>query len=423
MKIESYKVGLFSIIIGVCVFAIAAALFACSVEQQPTKTQDEIEAEQQQEIERQTDAAIENTIASMSLIEKVSQMVVARPEAISGAKTSFSGDASDKMSEYPLGGVCFFLDNISDSEGTKTFVEDLQGIASNAGSGVPMFISTDEEGGGWEMPDSTEKDAGYVGVSRLAIKELEGTQKFYPMSYYKYEGPGMAYGNAKTIGRYLSEYGFNWNFAPVADINSNPDNPVIGYRAYSDDVTDARFLVSAAVEGYESVNMACALKHFPGQGDVSSDTHVSSATIQDKDLYQMQSQEIRPFEAGIESGADAVMMGHVIVSSVDDIPASLSSQWVDVILRQMMGFDGVIVTDSLEMSAVKKGRTNSEVAIMAVKAGNDVLLLPEKPFDAIDAIVSAVQDGEIDESAIDEHVARILKMKAKHGIWNALGEE
>lgn len=361
--------------------------------------------------------AIDEKISSMSLHDKVSQMVIVRPEQLSeGNTSSFTEESAENLQEYPFGGVCYFSENLSDAEVLKSFIEALQAAANDSANGIGMFTCVDEEGGGLAYPNAEVGVVGKSGIARLAEAGFPGCEKMYPMYFYKDDGEEVAYNNAATIADYLEIYGFNWDFAPVADVNSNPSNPIIGYRAYGDDWNETAQLVAAAVRGYEDRDMATSLKHFPGHGDTDTDSHKTDAIIDDKDYNTLLSQELVPFKAGIEAGADSVMMGHIIVKSVDDMPSSLSSFWYDM-LRDELGFDGIAITDSLEMDALTNRWSNDEIAVMATQAGCDILLLPQDPYAAVDTVVEAVEAGDIDEARIDESIKRILAMKANHDIW------
>lgn len=367
--------------------------------------------------EEQLERDIADKVSSMSLHEKVSQMVITRPEDITGSDLSFTAEGAENLLSYPFGGVCYFSKNLSAPDALRSDIVAFQDAASKTPSGIGMFVTVDEEGGGKAYPGTNGKGVS-KGIARLASEGFPGTSALYPMFYYKDAGEQVSFDNAATIASYLSDYGFNWDFAPVADTNSNPSNPIIGVRAYSDDYHQAAELVSAAVEGFESEDMACALKHFPGHGDTKTDTHKGSAVIADKDYYALLNQELVPFKAGIEAGADAIMMGHITVVAVDDAPASMSREWIEDVIRGELGFAGVVITDGLGMGALTNEWTGDEIAVACVKAGNDILLLPEDPYSAVDAVVGAVESEEVDEAAIDGHVSRILAMKARHGIWS-----
>ena len=213
----------------------------------------------------------------------------------------------------------------------------------------------------------------------------------------------------------MAACGFNMDFAPVADVWSNPKNKVIGSRAYSDDFQQAAELVAAAVEGFHEGGIACTLKHFPGHGDTSTDTHYGSAYVH-KTLDELRQEELLPFQAGIDAGADAVMMGHLIVDQVDEQPALFSYAIVTELLREEMGFDGVVITDSLQMQAMTDYYGSDEIAVRAVQAGVDILLCPMNLDKAINALTQAVEDGEISEERLDESVLRILRLKQRCGL-------
>jgi len=233
---------------------------------------------------------------------------------------------------------------------------------------------------------------------------------------YKEEGTDKAAENALTIAKDLVACGFNTDLAPVADVWSNPDNTVIGDRAYSDDYEEAAELVAAAVAGFHEGGVACTLKHFPGHGDTSADSHYGSVYIY-KSMDEIRAEELLPFKAGIEAGADAVMMGHLIVTDVDeDLPAVFSYEMVTEILRGELGFDGVVMTDALQMQAMTDHYSSGEIAVKAVKAGVDMLLCPLDLDAAVEALLAAVESGEITEERINESVLRILTLKENRGI-------
>ncbi len=235
------------------------------------------------------------------------------------------------------------------------------------------------------------------------------------MYEYREEGPEGAERNAGTIAADLSACGFNMDLAPVADVWSNPDNTVIGDRAYSDDFEQTAELVAAAVRGFRENGVACTLKHFPGHGDTSGDSHNGSVYVY-KTLEELRAQELIPFQAGIDAGADAVMMGHLIIADVEDEPALFSYRLVTELLREEMGFAGVVMSDSLQMKAMTKHYDSGEIAVKAVKAGVDVLLCPEDLEEAADALIAAVESDEITQERLEESVRRILTLKYKCGL-------
>ena len=196
---------------------------------------------------------------------------------------------------------------------------------------------------------------------------------------------------------------------------SNPDNTVIGDRAYSDDFAQAAELVAAAVEGFHTGGAACTLKHFPGHGNTSADSHYGAVYVE-RTLEELRENELLPFQSGIDAGADVVMIGHLIVSDIDSEPAPFSYRIVTGLLREEMGFTGVVMTDGLQMQAMTDHYSSAEIARKAVKAGVDLLLCPLDLEEAVTALEDAVETGEITQARIDESVLRILELKLRQGI-------
>lgn len=345
------------------------------------------------------DREIEKLLAEMSLHDKICQMMLVAPEAMTGVETATAAGqmTKDAMDEYPVGGVILFAKNLVSRDQTAGMISNLQKYAKEQ-NGIGLFISVDEEGGK---------------VTRVA-KNL-GTTQLKPMYEYREQGVQTAYDNAAVIAKDISQFGFNLDFAPVADTWSNPKNMVIGDRAYSDDYETAAQLVSSAVEGFHSENMMCTLKHFPGHGDTEEDSHTGSAYVY-KTLDELRMEEFLPFRAGINAGADMVMVGHITLPELDTIPASLSSVVIMDILRGELEYDGVVITDSLSMKALTDLYGEDKIAVMAVKAGNDLLLCQTGMKTMVNALESAVANGEISEERIDQSVRRILKLKYQYGL-------
>ena len=212
----------------------------------------------------------------------------------------------------------------------------------------------------------------------------------------------------------MAGFGFNADFAPVADVWSNPENTVIGDRAYSTDFAQAAELVAAAVEGFHAGGVACTLKHFPGHGDTEADSHFSAVYVS-RTLEELRERELLPFKAGIDAGADMVMIGHLICTELDDVPAPFSFRIVTELLRGELGFEGVVVTDALEMQALRDYDCG-EQCVRAVLAGVDLLLCPGDLDAALEALQTAVRDGVLSEERVDESVLRILTMKETRGM-------
>ena len=337
----------------------------------------------------------EMLLAEMTLHEKICQLLVVKPSAITGvSRVTAAGDATRAALErYPVAGLLYDATNLVTMEQVKTMLANVQGCSK-----IPLILTCDEEGGR---------------VNRLM--HTIGTTYIGPMLDYKGQGPDKAAENARTIAGDLLSCGFNMDLAPVADVWSNPENTVIGDRAYSQDFAQAAELVPAAVEGFHLGGTACTLKHFPGHGDTREDSHSGVAYV-DKTLEQLRQEELLPFQAGIDAGADMVMLGHLTVRELDSEPAPFSHRIVTELLRDELGFSGVVITDSLKMKAVTDRYSSAEAAARAVQAGVDLLLCPEDLDAAVEGLVRAVESGGISRERIDESVLRILNMKRARGI-------
>ena len=338
---------------------------------------------------------VDKTMAEMSLHDKVCQMMFVTPEGLTGTDdVMVAGDATNQaLQAYPVGGIIYFANNFDNVDQTRDMISNTQSYRK-----IGLFIATDEEGGR---------------VNR--IMDTLGTTYIGPMYDYKDDGPDAAFENAKTIASDMSALGFNLDFAPVADVWSNPDNTVIGDRAYSDDYAQAAELVGSAVKGFQDGGVICTLKHFPGHGDTAEDSHYSSAYV-NRTKAQIMADEMQPFRTGIDAGAELVMVGHLIVPDIDELPSTLSYKIATEMLRGDMEFDGVAITDSMEMESIADNYGVADSAVMAVQAGMDMLLQPADLAAAVNAIVTAVQNGDITEPRIDESVRRILTLKAERGL-------
>ena len=337
-------------------------------------------------------------LADMTLHEKVCQLFIVYPEAITGvgAVTAAGETTRQALEEYPVGGFLYDKKNMRSQSQVADMLAGVQSYAK-----IPLLLTCDEEGGR---------------VNRLMSSV--GTTWVGPMLDYKDQGPDTARSNAATIASDMKALGFNMDLAPVADVWSNPENTVIGDRAYSDNFQQAAQLVAAAVEGFHQGGVAAVIKHFPGHGNTSSDSHYGAVYVE-RTLEELRENELVPFQAGIDAGADAVMVGHLIVSDISDDPAPFSYEIVTGLLREEMGFDGVVMTDGLQMKAMTDQYSSAEIALRAVQAGVDILLCPLDLEGAVDALTQAVEDGTITEERLDESVLRILTLKLNWGILPA----
>ena len=340
------------------------------------------------------------TAADLTLEEKVGQLFIIRPdsldltlpqEQIDDAKadgvTELTDAMRDALQKYPVGGVCQFGKNIVDPEQITAFNAALQ-----EASDIPLFISVDEEGGA---------------VARLANKDTFDLPRYESAAAVGAEGADAACAMGQTIGGYLRTYGFNMDFAPDADVNTNPDNPIIGTRAFSSDAAEAADCAAAMARGLAGEGILPTFKHFPGHGDTAEDSHTALAVTY-KTLDELQACELLPFAA--DTGLHAVMVGHIAAPNVtgDGTPATLSPQLVALIPDAE---NTLIVTDSLAMDAITAAYTPGEAAVQALQAGCDVLLMPNSLPEAYAAVLEAVQNGTISEERLDRSVNKILLYK------------
>lgn len=345
--------------------------------------------------EEEKPSLVDETLVGMTLHEKVCQMMFVTPEELTGEDgVTVAGDATRQALEnYPVGGIVYFAKNLESQDQVKEMIDNSQKYSS-----IGLFVATDEEGGV---------------VNRLM--DTVGTTYIGSMYYYKDDGDETAYENAYTIANDMSALGFNLDFAPVADVWSNTDNTVIGERAYSDDYAQAAELVGNAVKGFNDGGVMCTLKHFPGHGDTAEDSHYSSAYVH-RTKEEIMADEMQPFRSGIEAGAEFVMVGHLIVPDIDEVPATLSYKIATGILRDELKFEGVAITDSFEMESIADNYSVDDAVVMSVKAGMDMILQPKDMASAVNSIEQAVADGELSEDRIDESVRRILTLKESRGL-------
>lgn len=338
------------------------------------------------------DQIAESCIAEMPLEDKIAGLFMITPESLTGVDTVIqAGDTTkQKLSEYPVGGLVYFQKNIK----SKDQLQEMLAATKNA-IYYPVFLAVDEEGGA---------------VSRVAesgIAANVGSQA----EIGKTCDPAKAEESGVTIGNYLSECGFNVDFAPVADVISE-GNTTIEDRSFGTDPNVVGSLVAAEVTGLQSTGVSACLKHFPGMGDTTEDTHDGKAVSQ-KTLDDMRANDFPAFQAGIDAGTDFVMVGHMALPNVigDETPCSLSDKIINDILRNELGYDGIVITDALDMSAITESYTSEQAAVMAIQAGADMLLMPEDFQAAYDGVLKAVQDGTISEERINESLKRIYRVK------------
>lgn len=335
---------------------------------------------------------VESYISEMPLEDKVAGLFIVTPEALTGVRTVIqAGEGTQAaLNEYAVGGLIYSRHNIVDEEQLTTMLSNTISMSK-----YPLFLAVEEEGGSVSRVAESGIDVAQVG-DMAEIGESGDTEQ--------------AYQAGMTIGTYLGEFGFNLDFAPVADV-SDPENSVLGDRVFGSDAGQVADMVSKTVEGIEAAGVSACLKHFPGIGYMEEDTHDSRAEAE-RTLDEMRGIDFIPFQAGIDAGADCVMVSHVIVADTEDaVPSSLSKTIMTDVLRSELGFEGVIITDALNAAAITEYYTTGEAAVGAIRAGADMLLMPDDFHAAYEAVLTAVQDGTILEERIDESLERIYRVK------------
>ena len=348
---------------------------------------------------------VEAQLQQMTLREKVGQLFYIRLESLDPSIewTTYDDLASIKVLEvtenmkhvnenYPVGGIILYAWNIEDEAQLARIIPQVRALNGNP------LLCIDEEGGR---------------VSRIANNPNFNVKKYESMASIGATGdPQNAYECGNTIGTYLSRYGFDIDFAPVADVNTNPENVVIGPRAFSDDPTVAAPMVVNYLQGLKDAGITGCIKHFPGHGDTKADTHYGYASTQ-KTWDEMLNCEMVTFKAGIQWGCQLIMTAHIGAPNVtgSDVPSTMSPIILQDKLRGELGYQNIIITDAMEMGAITQQYTSAEAAVGSLKAGVDIVLGPRYFTEAFDAVMAAVNNGTISEERINQSVRRILKLK------------
>lgn len=381
---------------------------------------------------------IEVILSRMTLEEKVGQMMIASfrvwkevpetgsddNETVENAEdeipavniTELNDPIRQCLMNYHFGGTVLFAENCRDAEQVLRLVADLQ-TANQAGGGLPMLVTVDQEGG-----SVARLGFGTTGPGNMALAATADAE------------------NAKTMaaiyGEELGLLGIHADFAPVVDVNSNPNNPVIGVRSFSDESSVVSTFGNAFIDGLRSTGTIATVKHFPGHGDTNTDSHTGLPLI-DRSYEELKTLDLIPFQSAIDAGVDMVMTAHIqfpqieaetytSISTGEEIylPATMSKVILTDILRNDMGFTGVLVTDALDMAAIHDHFTDEDLLRLTINAGADMLILPlitdtnlfQRTKDMVDTAVRLVREGTIDEARIDESVRRILTLKEKYGL-------
>lgn len=342
---------------------------------------------------------VQQIVDSMSLEEKVAQLFLVQPEAIVDIGTATAaGDATKQaINKTPVGGFVYFSDNLQSEQQVQDMLRNVQKYSEDR-IGLPAFLSVDEEGGTVARVAST---------GRFDVTDVGDMAKIGASGDVQ-----QARQAGETIGSYLSELGFNLDFAPDADVLTNPDNTVVEKRSFGSDPRVVSDMSLAVAQGLAQHQVYSVYKHFPGHGATAGDTHQGYAYT-DKTLDELKQSELIPFENAIQNNAEFIMAAHISAPRVtgDDTPASLSKTMITDILRGQMGYDGIVVTDAMNMGAVTEQYTSAQAAVKALQAGADLVLMPEDFQEAYQGVLDAVKDGTLTEQRINESVTRIVKVK------------
>lgn len=343
-------------------------------------------------------------LAQMTLKEKVGQLFNVRPEVLSpessGYVTKGTKIMTDTFKEYPVGGITIFAGNITNPTQLKEFTSFLHGLDN-----YPM-LCIDEEGGR---------------VARIAKNTQFNVPVYQSMEAIGKTGDSKnAYNAGDAIGTYLMNYGLDVDLAPVSDVNTNPDNVVIGDRAFGSDPVLVADMASQFLKGLKHAKVEGCQKHFPGHGDTSTDSHYGYAESR-KTWEELAACEMLPFRKGIEADTKMIMTAHISLPNVTggNIPSTLSPLILQEKLRGELGYKGIIITDSMGMGAITKQYSSGEAAVLAIEAGVDIVLDPEDFRAAFKAVMDAVEGGRISMEMIDERVSRVLELK--RGILQSRG--
>lgn len=334
----------------------------------------------------------EAVIEAMPLEDKVAGLFIVTPEAITGVKTAVKAGEGTKeaLAKYGVGGFIYFKQNIKSKEQFSEMLDNTQAYAR-----YPLFLAVDEEGG--RVARLSGSGIGEKVDAAAVIGQSRDTE--------------VAYQSGVTLGKNLAEVGMNLDFAPVADL-SLVEGSVIGDRSYGGDTALVCSLIDSVTRGIQDQGVSACLKHFPGMGGVVQDPH-KGISGSDRTEEMFRAEEFPVFQAGIAAGVDVVMVSNISAPALtgNAEPCLFSQRLVTDILRSELGFEGVIITDAMNMAAVSDYYGSDEAAIMALKAGCDMILMPEDFEKAYNGVLGAVRDGTISEERIDDALRRIYRIK------------
>ncbi len=330
----------------------------------------------------------------LSLEEKIGQMMFVGIEG-----TSLTEMEKKLITNYHVGGVILFKENLTDPEQAVQLINELKQL--NEQNEIPLFIGVDQEGG--------------------RITRLPGNWADIPTNETigKMNNPAFANEIGSFLGQQVNAFGFNVNFAPVLDVNSNPNNPIIGDRSFGNNADIVSNLGLETMEGIASHGVVPVIKHFPGHGDTGVDSHLELPTV-NKTKEELYNLELQPFIQAINNGADMVMVAHILLPHLDsEYPSSMSKAVITDLLRNELQYDGVVITDDMTMKAISDNYLLKQAAVQSINAGTDIIMVAHDVADmmtVMDGIKTAVVNGEISEDRIDESVERIKQLKSKYNL-------
>lgn len=381
-------------------FCIGIGLLGCKQQEKVSQQQqkvDETEALTEQDVKEDF---LNQKIADMTVEQKVGQLFFCafRRDDKNIPITVWNENIEKTIQQYHVGGVVLFGENIDTEQQTKQLIAEYRNHCD-----IPLLIGIDEEGGRVSRLHSSGK----LQVADVPSAKIIGESN----------DTNTAYEAGKTIGNELKELGFDVDFAPVADVNTNEQNTVIGDRAYSSDAQIVAEMVVAFVKGLNENGISACVKHFPGHGDTIEDSH-NGIAVAHHTLEEMEQTEWIPFQKAIEQNVDFVMAGHITTpnATTDGLPASLSYEMLTEQLRNKLQFNGIIITDALDMGAVTK-YNQQDTSLMAIKAGADMVLMPFELEKSYYAVYNAVKEGSLSEQELNEKVKRILSLKYDKGYF------
>lgn len=402
-------------VLGVAGASVAFGLAGCdsddtsAPEQDPQATNDAAANDEAASNTEETTSTLtkpQQIMQGMTIEEKVAQLFFVTPEELTGVEVATKAGKSTKkaLKSIPVGGVVYFSQNITGKKQLKGLLADTVALSKKAGMKIPVFTGVDEEGG-------TE-------VARVANSGYFDVKKFPDMAEIGATGKtSKAEEVGEAIGTYLHDIGFTLDFAPDTDVLTNAQNKVIGVRSFGSDAETVSKMVKAEVAAMLKTGTIPCAKHFPGHGNTAGDSHTGEVTT-NRSSKQLEECEYKPFSAAIEAGCPFIMVGHIKTPKATDdgLPATLSKEMITKVLRKKLGFEGVVISDSMSMGAITQYYKQSKAAVKFLKAGGDMILMPEDLKAAYQGVLDAVDDGTLTEERINESVERILNAKETAGL-------